>query len=109
MNKIIYNPVLVFIIGFITFGIGNLIFIFLYSEYTAREYGAKIIPTKEVVLNLLTFGVYGIYWTYRTIITVESESSRVSAVPFIGAIISAVPFLRCVSMAVISSKISTQS
>lgn len=108
MTKIIYNPVLVFIIGFITFGIGNLVFIFLYSEYTAREYGISIIPVREAVLNLLTFGVYGAYWTYKTISIIEAENSTVSSAAIMCAVISAIPFLRCISMAVISSKISSK-
>ncbi len=109
MHRIIYNPVIVFIIGFVTFGIGNLIFIFLFSEHVAREYHLTIIPMREVVINLLTFGIYGIIWTYKTIMLIEAEDSRVTSSALLAAIISAIPFLRCISMAVISSKLINQS
>ncbi len=101
MNNKLFNPAFVFILGFITFGIANYVYMYLISEKLGRDSKDELIyPMREVVLNFLTLGVYGIIWTYKT--ADQLYGNKKNAV--ICAIISVFP-IRCVSMAMLASQL----
>lgn len=66
MKKFKLTPVSVFILGFISFGIADIIFVYMLSHKVRFDKnGEPILPMKEFILNIITFGLYGIYWVYK--------------------------------------------
>ena len=92
----------VFFIDLLTFGIGNLVFTYIISDKTMLDSNDNvIIPMKELVLTIVTFGLYGAVWAYKMGKKADLELSRenVSASTIVCAILSAT-FLRSFGMAV---------
>ena len=59
------NPTSVLILGLFTFGIANSLFIYAFSKFMRFDKNGYVIyPMKELILNVITFGIYGIYWTF---------------------------------------------
>ena len=103
MNTELKKAIGVFFIGLFTFGIGNLVFLYLFSDKLNTDYnGNIIIPMRELVLNILTFGIYGAAWTYKTGKKMDMLEDRevISASTVICSVLS-VLLLRCISMSVI--------
>ena len=55
-------PILIILLGFFTFGVSDLIWIYSISDGFDRR---KFLPMKQVALTVITFGIYGIFWTYK--------------------------------------------
>ena len=56
------TPILILLLGFFTFGVSDLIWIYSISDSFDRR---KFLPMKQVALTVITFGIYGIFWTYK--------------------------------------------
>ncbi len=98
------NPVFVFILGLVTFGISNHIFIYIISKRIGKtESGEIIYPMRETVLNIITFGIYGIIWTYN--MAYRFYGNKNNAV--ICAVISAFP-VRCISITMLVSQMNNK-
>jgi hypothetical protein len=66
MDRDIKKAIGVFFIGFFTFGIANLVFLYRFSDEMLTNADGKIInPMKETVLNIITFGLYGAFWSFK--------------------------------------------
>ena len=106
MKNNIFSPAIVFIIGFLTLGLGNNVNIYMISDrMTLDKDGNTLYPMREAMLNFITFGIYGIYWTYKTADAIRSvlpECKKGFVVSM--TIISLLP-IRCISMAIITNKI----
>ena len=106
MKKNFFSPAIVFILGFLTLGLGNNVNIYMISDrMTLDKDGNTVYPMREMMLNFMTFGIYGIYWTYKTadaIFSVLPECKRSFVIVMM--VLSALP-LRCISMALITNKI----
>ncbi len=101
MREKLWNPVIVFVLGFCTFGLSNLIYLYKISERIGKNpAGERIYPMREAVLNVITFGVYGIIWSYRTAKALYGEAKNA----IICAFLSAIPMLRSVSMSMIAGQ-----
>lgn len=103
MNTELKKAIAVFFIGFITFGIGNLIFLYVFSDKTCTFCDGKIIiPMREVVLNIITLGIYGAVWTYKMGKKADmlEDCENVTPITMMCAVVSLFP-IRCFSMAVI--------
>ncbi len=99
------NPVIVFIFGFITFGLTNHMFLYIISKRAVKNASGELIyPMREVGLNIITLGIYGIIWTYR--MGIKFYENKNSAV--LCAVISAFP-VRCVSMTMLVSQMNFQT
>ena len=97
------KAIIIAVLGFLTFGIANIIYIYLFSIKIARDSNGKTIyPLRELILDIITFGIYGIIWTYKISKTLDKhEGYAVLTSPsLICTIISGV-FLRSISMAYI--------
>ena len=93
----------VFFIGFFTFGIANLVFLYRFSDKMLTDASGKILnPMRESVLNIITFGLYGAYWSFKMGQKLDMLEGResVSAITFICSLLS-VLFLRSITMSVI--------
>ena len=64
-------PILIIISGFFTFGLSDLIWMYIVSDRLDYK---RFLPMKQVALTVITFGVYGIFWMY--VITSEMLKSR---------------------------------
>ena len=64
MNKSIRKliPILIILLGFFTFGLSDLIWIYIVSDRVDYQ---KFLPMKQVSLTVITFGIYGIFWAYK--------------------------------------------
>ena len=103
MNNELKRAIIVFLIGFFTLGIGNFVFIYLLSDKIVTDDTGKVIyPLRELILTVVTFGIYGIFWTYKLSKTLDSRENReeVSGVTFLSTALSAV-FLKSISCALI--------
>lgn len=109
MNTEIKKAIIVFLIGFFTFGIGNIFFIYYFSDKAVSTSEGKVIyPMREFVLNLITLGVYGVIWTYRMLGKVDLEEGyeQTSASTLICTVLACLP-LRSIVMAVISYRLDS--
>lgn len=104
--KKFFSPAIVFILGFLTLGLGNNVNIYIISDRLGFDKeGRTLYPMQEAVLNFITFGFYGIIWTLKitkAINTALSEKNKAFTV--LMTVLSATPF-RCISMALITNKI----
>ena len=103
MNNELKRAIIFFLIGFFTLGIGSLVFIYLLSDKMVSDDTGKVIfPLKELVLTVITLGIYGIIWTYKMSKTLDIRENReeVSGITLLSTALSAV-FLKCVSCALI--------
>ena len=101
------KPIIVFILGFCTMGIADLIFIYWFSKMMRFDKEGNVIyPMKEFILNIITFGIYGIYWTYYINRTLDSceEQGRGKMMSVILSVASALP-IRCIALAITYSRI----
>ena len=105
------KPSIVFILGFCTFGIADLIFVYVFSKMLRFDKDGNVIyPMKEFILNIITFGIYGIYWTYSVNRTLDSceEQGRGNTTSVLLAIASAFP-IRFIAFAITYSRIEKAS
>ncbi len=103
MDKDLKKAIGVFFIGLLTFGIGNIVLMYILSDKIITDADGKIIyPIREIVLNLLTVGIYGIFWSLKLGQKLDMLEDReaVSAKTIICAVVS-VLFLRSITMGVI--------
>jgi hypothetical protein len=96
-------------IGFITFGLANTVYMYIWSDKLVYDHNNKIFyPIREIVINVFTLGVYGIFWTYRAARTLDLregyETFTVNSL--VSTVISACP-LRSLSMALIYYRIAS--
>ena len=56
------TPILIILLGFFTFGLSDLIWIYTVSDNLDRR---KFLPIKQIALTVITFGIYGIFWVYK--------------------------------------------
>ena len=103
-NKLL-SPAIVFIIGFLTMGLGNTVSIYIITDCISFDKdGAALYPMREAVLNFITFGIYGILWTYKTARTVCAETEgKNKGFTVLITVLSVFP-TRCISMALIANK-----
>lgn len=88
--------IVIVLLGFITMGISNVVLIYFFSDKLKCFYdGDIILPAKETVLNLITFGIYGFVWAYKFGLTLDSleGSEQRSTYTVLGTVL-AIPFLR---------------
>lgn len=105
------KPSIVFILGFCTFGIADLIFVYVFSKMLRFDKNENVIyPMKEFILNIITFGIYGIYWTYSVnrILDNYEEQRRGKTLSVLLAIASALP-IRFIAFAITYSRIEKAS
>ena len=103
MDKELKKAIGVFFIGFFTFGIANLVFLYRFSDEMLTNADGKIInPMRETVLNVITFGLYGAYWSYKMGQKLDMLEDResISISTLLCALLSVV-FLRSITMSVI--------
>lgn len=103
MNTELKKVIGVFFIGLFTFGIGNLVFLYLFSDKLTTDGSGNVInPMKELALNIITLGIYGAFWTYKVGKKMDILEDRevISTSTVVCSILSVV-LLRCISMAVI--------
>ncbi len=100
MDKDLKKAIGVFFIGFFTLGIANLIFLYRFSNEMVTDASGKIIiPMQELVLNLLTLGLYGAVWSYKMgkKLDLIENNDNISSITIICSILSVV-FLRSFTM-----------
>ena len=56
------TPILIIVLGFFTFGLSDLIWIYTLSDSFDRK---RFLPLKQIALTVITFGIYGIFWIYK--------------------------------------------
>ena len=103
MKNIKFSPALAFIIGFCTLGLGNNANIYIISDKIGFDKQGRVIcPMMEMMLNIITFGIYGIFWTYKisSVISAKNGSSGVTSETVLNTVLSALP-TRCISMALV--------
>lgn len=103
MDKDLKKAIGVFFIGLLTFGIGNIVLMYILSDKMLTDADGKIIyPMREIVLNLLTLGIYGAFWSFKLGQKLDMLEGReaVSAKTVICSVIS-VLFLRSITMGTI--------
>ena len=103
MDKDIKKAIGVFFIGIFTFGIANLVYLYRFSDEMLTNADGKIInPMREIVLNIITFGLYGAFWSYKIGEKLDMLDGRdsISVKTILCAILS-VLFLRSLTMSVI--------
>ena len=66
------TPILIVLLGFFTFGLSDLIWIYAISDSYDRR---KFLPMKQVALTVITFGIYGLFWIYK--ITKDMNRSNI--------------------------------
>ena len=106
MKKKLFSPPIIFIIGLIVPFLGNTLNIYLISDYVSfNKDGDVLLPMREAMLNVITFGIYGIIWTYRINKTVNyALSDNKKGFVIFTTVLSALP-LRFLSMTLITNKI----
>ena len=97
MNKGIQNsiPILIILLGFFTFGISDLIWIYSISDKFNR---AKFLPMKQIALTVITFGIYGIFWVHM--ISTDMQKATIiknNSIPLVCTVLSVI-FLRTISV-----------
>lgn len=103
------NPPLVFIIGMVTLGAANFFFVYRFSELLKKDAdGKRMYPMREAALNVITLGIYGIYWTFKVGRTLDAreENAGISPISVLLTILSAIPFVRIVSMTLICNRMT---
>ena len=103
MNRESKKSVLIFILGLLTFGIANIVYIFIFSDKIIKDHNNRVFyPVREVILNIITLGIYGIIWTLRMSKTLDKREGfdKITSISIISTVVSALP-IRCVSMTVI--------
>lgn len=106
------NPTSVLILGLFTFGIANSLFIYAFSKFMRFDKNGYVIyPMKEFILNVITFGIYGIYWTFSINSALDAceEQGRGRGLTALLTVISALPIIRAVALAVTYSRIQNAS
>ena len=107
MKKTKLTPPIVFILGIVTLGLANFYFLYRFSELIGKDAKGRLLyPMREAVINIMTLGVYGIYWTVKLSFALDKreESSVFSLLSAVSCVISAVPMVRTVSMAIICNR-----
>lgn len=62
-----FQTFFIMICGFFTLGISNLVWIYILSD---KVDPINFLPMKQIVLTLITFGIYGIFWCNKMAKTV---------------------------------------
>lgn len=109
MKKTKLTPPVVFIIGIVTLGMANFYFIYRFSVLIQKDAkGNLVYPMREAVINLMTLGIYGIYWTLKISFALDKreENSDFSPISAVSCVLSAVPMVRTISMAIISNRLT---
>jgi hypothetical protein len=103
MDRDIKKAIGVFFIGFFTFGIANLVFLYRFSDEILTNADGKIInPMKETVLNIITFGLYGAFWSFKMGQKLDMLEGRENvSISTLICIPLSVLFLRSITMSVI--------
>ena len=101
MNVNAFKALGIFVLGIVTFGISNLVFIYLLSSDVGLDHKGRVIfPMRETVLNLITLGIYGFFWAYRIGCTTDiKESINAPSKQTVLTVILAAPFLRSMCVA----------
>ena len=103
MNTELKKAIGIFFIGLFTFGIGNHVFLYIFSDKIATDINGKVImPMRELALNIITFGIYGAIWSYKIGKKFDMLEKRetISVITLLCAVFSVLLF-RCFSMSVI--------
>ena len=97
MNKGIQKllPVLIILLGFFTFGISDLIWIYIISDKFDR---ARFLPMKQVALTVITFGIYGILWVHTTSSAMQKSMIIKNSIIPIACTVLSIVFLRTISI-----------
>lgn len=109
MKKTKLTPPIVFIIGIVTLGIANFYFLYRFSVFIGKDAkGNLMYPMREAMINAMTFGVYGIYWTAKASFALDKreENAAFSPISAVSCVLSAVPMVRTISMAIISNRLT---
>ena len=103
------KAIILAIIGFLTFGIANIVYIYILSDKLVFDFKRKLYyPVRETVLNICTLGIYGIYWTYRASRTLDKREGYddLTVTSLASTIISVFP-IRSISMAMIFFRLTS--
>ena len=103
MNSYLKKTIGIFFIGFLTFGIGNIVLLYIFSDKAVTDANGKVImPMREMTLNLITLGIYGAFWTYKMGKKADILEGRpnISPLTVVCSVLS-VLLLRSISMSVI--------
>ena len=65
------TPIIIIVLGFFTFGISDLIWIYIISDKFDYKH---FLPMKQVALTVITFGLYGISWVYRMSLELDKSA-----------------------------------
>lgn len=66
MDSNVKKAIGVFFLGIFTFGISNLVFIYIISNKVSFfDNGRVIYPVRELVLSIVTCGIYTCFWGYK--------------------------------------------
>ena len=99
MGNNVKKAIGVFFLGIFTFGISNLIFIYLLSNKVSFfANGSVIYPVRELVLSIITLGIYTCFWGYK-ISTKYNGKAATDAV-------FCLPLLRSIGVARIYSRVN---
>ena len=103
------KAILFALIGFITFGLANTVYLYLWSDKLVCDHNKKVFyPIRETVLNVFTLGIYGIYWTYRASKTLDKrEGYEVLTVNSLVCTVISAFMLRSISMAIIYFRLAS--
>ena len=101
MNNYLKKSLLIFFTGLLTFGIGNVVFIYLISEKLRFDKnGQALYPMKEAALDLITVGFYGFYWLYRVGRSIDKlDGSMECTHSTVACAVLALPFVRSACIA----------
>lgn len=97
------KAILIALLGFLTLGIANFVYIYLFSCKIARDaQGKTIYPLRALILDIVTFGIFGIIWTYKVSKALDKREgySELTTPSLVCTVISGIA-LRSVSMAYI--------
>ena len=109
MKKTKLSSPIVFIIGIVTLGLANFYFLYRFSVLIGKDAkGNLIYPMREAMINVMTFGVYGIYWTVKASFALDKreENAGFSPISIVSAVLSAIPMVRVISMAIICNRLT---
>ena len=100
------TPMLIIILGFFTFGLSDLVWIYVISDkYDYRRF----LPMKQVALTVITFGIYGIIWAHRISKAMYNDALIKEKNNVIICTLLPVLFLRNVSIYILYSALGTNS
>ncbi len=109
MKKTKLTAPIVFIIGIVTLGLANFYFLYRFSVLIGKDArGNLIYPMREAVINVMTLGIYGIYWTVKASLALDKREKNdgFSTITIVSAVLSAIPMVRTVSMAIICNRLT---